>query len=424
MPPGVEGPRADGQHEHRGVRAVQRMVEYAPSSGGLALWVRHQDSDDVESLNICTDGLTVFYGPAFEDLSLEEQTGWVAHEVLHIALRHAPRQIELQQRLGDVDAKLFNLCADAIVNSALSHLGWLRLPARALKLEDLLQRVLGEEAAPESALLEWDVERLYRALDDRRASSGNSRRDGPRAARVRTLASGTARDLFPASGDAQKAEGEAESSREWSERLLRAHAGDGAHSMLRVLLADLPRVRTPWEQVLRTQFARALSHKPGLSWSRPTRSYIANQGRAGPGRRLPWEPGRTASQAVPRVVLVVDNSGSIDDGLLRRFSTELQALTRRLEAALVLVVGDDQVREVRHFEPGRGHFDDLAVAGGGGTDFSPLLEEASKHAPDLIVVLTDLDGPARYRPRCPVLWAVTEAHAAACVPFGRLLVLR
>jgi hypothetical protein len=53
-----------------------------------------------------------------------------------------------------------------------------------------------------------------------------------------------------------------------------------------------------------------------------------------------------------------------------------------------------------------------------------LLEEASKHAPDLIVVLTDLDGPARYRPRCPVLWAVTEAHAAACVPFGRLLVLR
>ena len=28
---------------HRGTRAVQRMVEYAPSTGGLALWVRHQD---------------------------------------------------------------------------------------------------------------------------------------------------------------------------------------------------------------------------------------------------------------------------------------------------------------------------------------------------------------------------------------------
>jgi predicted metal-dependent peptidase len=127
---------------------------------------------------------------------------------------------------------------------------------------------------------------------------------------------------------------------------------------------------------------------------------------------------------VPRVVLVIDNSGSIDDGLLRRFTTELQALTRRLEAALVLVVGDDQVREVRHFEPGRGDLDDLAVSGGGGTDFTPLLEEASQHAPDLIVVLTDLDGPVRFRPRCAVLWAVTEADAGAQVPFGRLLVLR
>ena len=28
---------------HRGTRAVQRMVEHAPSTGGLALWVHHRD---------------------------------------------------------------------------------------------------------------------------------------------------------------------------------------------------------------------------------------------------------------------------------------------------------------------------------------------------------------------------------------------
>jgi hypothetical protein len=38
-------------------------------------------------------------------------------------------------------------------------------------------------------------------------------------------------------------------------------------------------------------------------------------------------------------------------------------------------------------------------------------------------VLTDLDGPARHRPRCPVIWAVTEVHARAEPPFGRKLVL-
>ena len=53
-----------------------------------------------------------------------------------------------------------------------------------------------------------------------------------------------------------------------------------------------------------------------------------------------------------------------------------------------------------------------------------MLEEAARHAPDSVVVLTDLDGPARFRPRCPVIWAVTEAHADAAEPFGRKLVLR
>jgi predicted metal-dependent peptidase len=62
--------------------------------------------------------------------------------------------------------------------------------------------------------------------------------------------------------------------------------------------------------------------------------------------------------------------------------------------------------------------------GGGGTDFTPLLEEAARHRPDIALVLTDLQGPARIRPRFPVIWAVTEAHAAALQPFGRKLVLR
>jgi predicted metal-dependent peptidase len=67
------------------------------------------------------------------------------------------------------------------------------------------------------------------------------------------------------------------------------------------------------------------------------------------------------------------------------------------------------------------------VRGGGGTDFTPLLQEAARHRPDLIVVLTDLDGPARERPRCSVLWAVPEVLAVAApprAPFGQVLRLR
>jgi predicted metal-dependent peptidase len=446
--------------QHRGTRAIQRMVEFAPSSGGLALWVRHDNlPDDAAGAPgqtpgpipvVATDGQTLFYAAAFERLPLATQAGWVAHAVLHVALRHPQRLAELQRVVGDVDRQLFNVCADAIVNSALAHLTWLQLPSAAVQLDALLTSALGLRMSAESALLEWDVERLYRAIDDRRpakeggakqddraraqsdaqAQSGSvqrpspDREDGPRALRTRALGRQTAHDLLPGTQAQDAPEDEAEQARLWSERLLRAHAGDGERSMLRVLLADVPRSRTPWEQVLRTLLARQLAQQPGLSWSRPARSYIANQGRAGHHRRMPWEPGTAASRTVPKLAVIVDVSGSIDDALMQRFAREIEAISRRLEAALVLIVGDERVQRVSTFEPGRSDLRQIQFKGGGGTDFTPMLEEAQRHRPDITVVLTDLQGPARLRPQHPVVWAVPEAHPMPSAPFGRVLALR
>jgi predicted metal-dependent peptidase len=440
-------PQDGGFHSHRGTRAIQRLVEYAPSTGGLALWVKHADlpeaadapansppdtraesgtNDAPATPHAATEGHTIFYSAAFTRLPLAEQAFVLAHEVLHIALRHPQRCADLRRLLGDVDDKLFNTCADAIVNSTLSHLAWLQTPAGAVLLDALLVRSVGVDQAVDKSLLEWDVERLYRAVDDRRAGRNGKREDGPRSAAVRALGAGEPQDLMHSDATRERPEAHADAAREWSERLVRAHAGDGAFSMLRVLMADLPRTRTPWEQVLRTQLARALSTRPGISWSRPARSYIANQGRLGrsdPPRRLPWEPGFSGTRPVPRLVVIVDVSGSIEDALMDRFAREIEAITRRLEAGLVLVIGDDCVRRVAHFEPGRSDLREIQFNGGGGTDFTPLLEEADRHRPDIAIVLTDLDGPARWRPRWPVIWAVPEAHATAVAPFGRTLLL-
>ncbi|WP_425261605.1 DUF2201 family putative metallopeptidase [Rubrivivax sp. RP6-9] len=424
---------------HRGEAAVELLVEHAPSTGGLALWVRHADSDDPAAPPAATDGASITYGPGFTALPLAAQAGWVAHEVLHVALRHPQRCVALQALQGDVDLELFNLCADAVVHTTLGHLGWLAQPAGAVALEDLLAQVLGQPQTAEAALLQWDVEALYRAIDDRRpppvGSGGRQQRpDGPRAAAARALARRSQPDLRPAGQAADAADAadtapelEAEATRTWRERLLRAHAGDGAFSLLRSLPADLPGTHTPWQQLLRVRLARALSRRLGPAWSRPARSWLANQGRVRSGgsrHRIPWEPGWGAPLAVPRLVVVLDISGSIDAALLARFARELDAITRRLEAGGVLVVGDDAVRAVSRFAPGATGLAGAAFAGSGGTDFTPLLLEADRHGADCIVVLTDLQGPAAHRPQAPVLWAVPEAHAAAVPPFGRLLVLR
>ena len=408
---------------HRGTRAIQRMVEYAPATGGLALWVRHQDVREdgagEGSAPVVTDGNALYYRGCFERLTVAEQAGLVAHEVLHIALRHPQRFMELELLSGDADLRLYNICADAIVNSTLSHVTWLTLPASSVYLDQVLSRTLHVDQPVEKSLLEWDVERLYRAIDDRQGG-----KDGPRAAQMRALGGGKGEDLKPRPDPRAPPEAEAEEIRMWSERILRAHAGDAEHSLLRTLLADVARVRTPWEQLLRTFLARSLTPKLEESWSRPARSYIANQGRAGPHRRMPWTPSFRSSRSRLQLAVIVDVSGSISAKLLQRFAREIEAITRRLEAGLVLIVGDDRVRRVQCFEPGESDLSQLEFQGGGGTDFTPLLEEAEAHRPDVAVVLTDLDGPARHRPRWPVIWAVPEEHAHRVQPFGRKLTLK
>jgi hypothetical protein len=399
------------------------------------LWVRHQDRPVETTVPaLATDGVTLFYGADFSAWPLLTQTGAVAHAVLHVALRHPQRRLALSRQLGDVDALLFNLCADVIVNSVLADVDWLQLPDGSVRLEELLLNSLGISVASGRALLEWDVEALYRAIDDRRVPgaqaaasrgdvAGGWRPDGPRSARARALAQRTAPDLLPVDARDQLPEAEAEAAREWRERVLRAHSGDGIFSLLRVLPVDLQETRTPWAQLLRARLSRSLAAHPTPSWSRPTRSWIANQGRAGPNRRLPWQPGTSPTCPTPRLVVVVDVSGSIDDALMDQFAREVHAIVRRQRAALVVVVGDDQVRRIIECAPGQDGLAGITVAGRGGTDFAPLLREAERHRPDVVVVLTDLDGPAGHRPTCPVIWAIPAACAGVQAPFGRILLL-
>jgi hypothetical protein len=174
---------------HRGTRAIQRLVEYAPSTGGLALWVQHRDLADPAAPVVATDGHTLFYGPASPPAAAA-QAGLVAHEVLHIALRHPQRYLDLQQRLGDVDLQLFNICADAIVNSSAGHLaGCSCRPARSAGPP--AAATLGRRTTAEAALLEWDVERAVPRHRRPAAAAAQAGGGGGRATRQRAAGPGT-----------------------------------------------------------------------------------------------------------------------------------------------------------------------------------------------------------------------------------------
>ena len=111
------------------------------------------------------------------------------------------------------------------------------------------------------------------------------------------------------------------------------------------------------------------------------------------------------------MAVIVDVSGSVEDSLMERVAREIEAITRRPEAGLLLVVGDDRVRTVAHFKPGQSDLRRVVFEGGGGTDFTPLLQEANQHRPDIGVVLTDLQGPG---PVPPALARGVGRAAGAC----------
>ncbi|MEI2676617.1 MAG: hypothetical protein V9G29_01435 [Burkholderiaceae bacterium] len=128
-----------------------------------------------------------------------EQAGWMAHEVLHIALRHPQRFLDLQQLVGDVDlaavqslrrrhrqqhARPPELAAVAVYGAVHAGVACSRA-------------ALGIKQVAEAALLEWDVERLYRAIDDRRSARAGTRRARPAPRRGRTHAGARAMAAQP-----------------------------------------------------------------------------------------------------------------------------------------------------------------------------------------------------------------------------------
>jgi len=149
-----------------------------------------------------------------------------------------------------------------------------------------------------------------------------------------------------------------------------------------------------------------------LDWRRLLRRYVGQilQVRATfsrPSRRFPnlvgIVPGKCRRCERPRVMAIIDTSGSVTPKLLELISSELTILARHYT---VLVIECDAV--VHAVYEYRCPLKD--VHGGGGTDFRPPLESTflRKHRPDLVVYFTDGLGPAPHRtPRVPLVWCLT-----------------
>jgi hypothetical protein len=321
------------------------------------------------------------------------------------------------RRIQGFDERLYTLACDAIINTALEGAHGISPPAGSVTIKDLL-KPLGqwdERDQPAEAVRRFSSEALYHLL------AKNADLINLRALDPTGFAGG---DLTPTSRGA-KTEGAAQSGdeiRAWASRLKAARSS--LAGVLNRLTGEMPKVNTPWELILRSLLFRYARRKRRPDPSRPTRRWLALEGelREREGVNLAFERATTSGRT-GRIALAVDTSGSIDESLLRRFAAEVAAVLNQTEPLLRLIICDAEVRQIHDFSGREGAeaLRGFQFRGGGGTDFRPAIAEAAKWKPDLLIYLTDLEGPAGDEPAFPVLWAVPEDKSGA--PWGRIVEL-
>mgnify|MGYP002715649405 CR=1 FL=1 len=415
-----------------GELGLAELVQLVPGFAGIALWLRHVERLDHPGV-AATDGVNCFYYADFAGLPVRCQASVIFHEVLHAALQHPARGVAMARIKGPrYNHQLMNWCMDALINEAILSKPWVQLPGNPVRLSSVMDLVRNarQEAGlptPENDLCdrpaqEWSIETLYEFVDQTALAAGRALSapggfapDVEQTETAQPEQGGIGGD--PALGGA--AEGMDENAvfermQGWSRRLRGLASGRDTAGIIRGLQGDIPKVRTPWEPMFRRLLSTAIQPVHEATWLRPSRRGIL-------------EPGYRRSKPVPRVVVAVDSSGSINQEILVRFAGEILNLNRRTGAEIIIVVCDAAVTEVvkpRSFDV----LDTLKrvrFRGGGGTSFVPALAEAEAHRPDAVVYLTDLYGAfPEQKPRFPVFWAVPElANPNPNPPFGTTIKL-
>lgn len=439
---------------------LEAAIEYLPGLASLALWCSFADTD--ENVIAYTDGKTIFAGADYEKREPKERRFICLHEILHIALCHPSRSVELEKReLHNFNAPLFNIAADAIINGSLEKLTGLQIPPDACTLAKIWQtleksidtknsssankqsanysfsssisastRKIGNLTRAEFGLVNrWSCEDLYYFLKNQFQTGSEG------LALITELfgKDGLTGDLRRQGGVNNKPESFHlnnsqieklnQEKQEWQQRL-RLLRGN-VPGLLERLAAELPKVETPWEQILRSILQTAFQEETQMNYSRPSRRWLALERDypAQAGVNLPFMPDSSKKRG-SRLAVALDTSGSIDRELLGRFLAEIAALCTFNQRDLVVIIGDAEVHQIIEIE-WRDASEELArikYTGGVGTDFRPLIKAAARFEPDALVYFTDLYGDTGDEPDFAVIWATHGVAGNA--PWGDCISLK
>ena len=397
------------QAEQRVRRHRSRLLINSPFYGGIGAELELVIDADCDTA--WTDGKAIGFNPDFAlRLSAENLTAVVAHEILHVAMRH-------NYRRGARDHDLWNVACDYAINSVLTRDGFV-LPDDAL-LDERFEKQSAEQIyatlADEDEQSEQGQEQGGDSTGDgdSQSGSGDSQGDDQGNQGGDSTSDGDGDESGSQSksgvGEVRDAGEEAPTEDDWKTKVvshaklaknLAATYGNAVTEAQDVASTDAKKPTVNWRDVLQQFLTRTT--RDDYSWSRPSRRHLQTD------VHMP----SLTSEGAGVLGVAIDVSGSVDEDQLNRFLGELQGIVDQLSPERVIVwTCANKLRTTETFEPGQ----DIkpTIRSGGGTSFEPVfraLDDTHEEVACLVYFTDGLAPMPKEPPQVPTLWAITSTQ--------------
>ena len=359
-------------------RGSTRLVIKFPFYGSVCLRVNVKPDASVSTM--ATDGKSILWSPDWVDtIGQEETVGTLAHEVLHIILKHPLRR-------GSRDPLLWNIATDFAINQILVDAGF--------KL-------------PEGALIDPQYKGLTaEAIYDRLPQDASEQYGNAVIGEVKDAKKDDGSDMSEAEVKQMEADIDA--------TIMMAATGAKTVGKLPAFAEDLIK------EMQRSQ----------VDWRNVMRRFIGgDQPDDYSFRRLHkkmYHMGGVVSPTIERmgagdIVIGIDTSLSVCKKELSFFLGEINAISEELKPRSITVITcDARVQTVKRYEQGE-EIQMIEIGGRGGTLVKPVFDYIEEHQlpVDNMVYLSDLeifDYP-EHPPHYPTLW-VSSSMRSDPAPWG------
>jgi len=354
-----------------------------------------------------TNGLNIIYNPNYvKDLTDEQVTFLILHELYHCLLYHIPR-------MGNKDKYIWNIAADLIVNYRILK----ETPSLGLNIQNV-QAIKGSLIGGDD-LADITTEELYDKLlkqkeEQKRMGRKNSYtlKIGENSEIKVTEDGEFDFDIIQNDGMANE-DLEERINQKILTSLLKSKQAGKLDTDLERKFNHITAPKVKWYTYIR----RFLSNREDdeSSFSTPDRMNIYR------GVILPGES--QEEKQLEDIVIAIDTSGSITDNDIGRAVFHLKQLCDQYNLQGHLIYWDTEVRQAVKIK----RYSDIiktTVKGGGGTNVMPVFEYIKKNLPKTICTVVITDGYLLEYPKSimkNVVWAILPGGNTSVSTFGKVM---